>query len=174
MTKSAQERSMQKTTLNPASKRAQLVTHRPKADRVYFDVGIGSVCLAGADTGGAYCLLEMALAPGMGVPRHMHTREDESYFVLRGALEVIVGDETFVLNAGDTLLAPRGISHQLRNPGNVENHYLLVFSPPGFEGFLKATAIPAPANATAPTLPPAVAIRNVHELAAEYGIEFGG
>jgi hypothetical protein len=110
----------------------------------------------------------------MGVPRHMHTREDESYFVLRGALEVIVGDETFVLEAGDTLLAPRGIFHQLRNPGNVENHYLLVFSPSGFEGFLKATAIPAPANATAPTLPPAVAIRNVHELATEYGIEFGG
>jgi uncharacterized RmlC-like cupin family protein len=110
----------------------------------------------------------------MGVPRHTHTREDESYFVLRGALEVIVGDETFVLKAGDTLLAPRGISHQLRNPGNVENHYLLVFSPSGFEGFLKATAIPAPANATAPTLPPAVAIRNVHELATDYGIEFGG
>jgi len=104
----------------------------------------------------------------------MHTREDESYFVLRGALEVIVGDETFVLNAGDTLLAPRGISRQLRNPGNVENHYLLVFSPSGFEGFLMATAIPAPANAPAPTLPPAVAIRNVHELATEYGIEFDG
>ena len=165
---------MQRITLSPPSKRAQQVTHRPKADRVYFDVGIGSVCLAGADTGGAYCLLEMALAPGMGVPRHMHTREDESYFVLRGALEVIVGDETFVLNAGDTLLAPRGISHQLRNPGNVENHYLLVFSPSGFEGFLKATAIPAPANAPAPMLPPAVAIRNVHELATEYGIEFDG
>jgi len=165
---------MQRTSLSPADKRAQLVTHRPKADRVYFDVGIGSVCLAGADTGGAYCLLEMVLAPGMGVPRHMHTREDESYFVLTGALEVIVGDETFVLKAGDTLLAPRGISHQLRNPGNVENHYLLVFSPPGFEGFLKATAIPAPANASAPTLPPAVAIRNVHELATDYGIEFRG
>ena len=52
---------MQRTTLSPASKRAQLVTHRPKAERVYFDVGIGSICLAGVDTGGAYCLLEMAL-----------------------------------------------------------------------------------------------------------------
>lgn len=165
---------MERTTLNPASKRAQLATYRPKANRVYFDVGIGSVCLAGADTGGAFCLLEMALAPGMGVPLHMHTREDESYFVLRGALEVTVGMETFVLRPGDALLAPRGISHQLRNPGSVENHYLLVFSPSGFEGFLKATAIPAPANAPAPTLPSAVAIRNVQELATEYGIEFGG
>jgi hypothetical protein len=108
------------------------------------------------------------------VPRHTHTREDEAYFVLVGELEVVVGDETFVLRQGDTLMAPRDIPHHLPNSGNVENHYLLVFSPSGFEGFLAATAVPAPANAVAPTKPPAVAIRNVHELAAEYGIKFGG
>jgi ubiquinone/menaquinone biosynthesis C-methylase UbiE len=32
----------------------------------------------GADTGGAYCLLDIGLAPGMMVPRHTHTREDEA------------------------------------------------------------------------------------------------
>ncbi len=53
-------------------------------------------------------------------------REDEAYYVLSGELEVVVGDEIFVLKAGDTLMAPRDIPHQLRNPGNVENHYLLV------------------------------------------------
>jgi hypothetical protein len=36
-----------------------------------------------------------------------------------------------------------------------------------------ATAVPAPDNAVAPTEPPAVAVRNVHELAANYGILFG-
>ena len=71
-------------------------------------------------------------------------------------------------------MAPRDIPHQLRNSGNVENHYLLVFSPLGFEGFLEATAVAAPANAIARTKPPAVAIRNAHELAVEYGIKFGG
>jgi len=55
----------------------------------------------------------------------------------------------------------------------VENHYLIMFSPSGFEGFLKATAVPAPDNAVAPTEPPAVAVRNVHKLAANYGIQFG-
>jgi hypothetical protein len=48
-----------------------------------------------------------------------------------------------------------------------------MFSPSGFEEFLKATAVPAPDNAVAPTEPPAVAVRNVHELAASYGIQFG-
>ena len=109
----------------------------------------------------------------MMVPRHTHALEDEVYYVLRGELEVIVGAEVFILRAGDTLMAPRDIPHQLRNSGNVENHYLLLFSPSGFEEFLMATAVPAPDNAGAPTEQPAVTIRNVHELAASYGIQFG-
>jgi quercetin dioxygenase-like cupin family protein len=153
--------------------RAPTMKHRPISKRHYFDVGIGSVCLSGADTGGAYCLLEMSLAPGMSVPRHTHTREDEAYYVLAGELEVVVGDETFILTAGDTLMAPRDIPHRLRNCGKLDNHYLLAFSPSGFEEFLKVTAVPAPDDAAAPTEPPAIPVRNVHQLAADYGIKFG-
>ena len=154
-------------------RRAPSIRHQPRAKRYYFDVGLGSVCLSGTDTGGAYCLLEVSLAPGMAVPRHTHTREDEVYFVLAGELEATIGDETFVLQPGDTLLAPRDIPHELRNSGNTTNHFLLVFSPSGFEEFITATAVPAPDNAVAPTEPPAVAVQNVHELAASYGILFG-
>ena len=156
-----------------STRRAPTIRHQPRAKRYYFDVGLGSVCLSGTDTGGAYCLLEVSLAPGMAVPRHTHTREDEVYFVLAGELEATIGDETFVLQPGDTLLAPRDIPHELRNSGNTTNHFLLVFSPSGFEEFITATAVPAPDNAVAPTEPPAVAVQNVHELAASYGILFG-
>jgi len=153
--------------------KAPSIKHQPRAIRYCFDVGLGSVCLSGTDTGGAYCLLEVSLAPGMGVPRHTHTREDEVYFVLAGELEVKVGENVFVLRQGDTLLAPRDIPHELRNSGNVENQYLLVFSPSGFEEFMMATAVPAPDDAVAPTKPPAVAVENVHKLATDYGIIFG-
>jgi quercetin dioxygenase-like cupin family protein len=156
-----------------ASRKAPSIKHQPRSQRYYFDVGVGGLCLSGKDTGGAYCLLDVGLAPGMGVPRHTHTREDEAYFVLAGELEVTVGEKTFVLRPGDTLLAPRDIAHQLRNSGNVENRYLLLFSPSGFEEFVMATAVPAPQDAVAPTEPPAVAVRNVLELAASYGILFG-
>jgi quercetin dioxygenase-like cupin family protein len=152
---------------------APSIKYQPRSKRWFFDVGIGSVCLSGADTGGAYCLLEVGLAPGMMVPRHTHTREDEAYYVLAGELEVVVGDEVFILRAGDSLIAPRDIPHQLRNSGNTENHYLITFSPSGFEGFLQATAVAAPDDAVAPTEPPPIAVRNVLDLAAEYGIHFG-
>ncbi|HEU5245842.1 MAG TPA: cupin domain-containing protein [Candidatus Udaeobacter sp.] len=152
---------------------APAIKYQPKPKRYYFDVALGSILLSGEDTGRAYCLLDLKVAPGKGVPRHTHTREDEALFVLSGELEATVGDEIFTLRAGDTLMAPRNIPHQLRNPGEVANHYVIMFSPAGFEEFLKVTAVPAPDDAVAPTQPPAVAVQNVFELAADYGIQFG-
>ena len=151
---------------------APSIKHLTRSKRLRLRRG-GWLCLSGADTGGAYCLLEASLAPGEDVPRHVHTREDETYYVLSGELEAAVGGEIFVLGAGDCLMAPRDIPHRLRNPGNVENHYLLMFSPPGFDEFLRVTAVPAPENADAPTEPFPVAARNVREVAADYGIFFG-
>src|SRR5215813_189257 len=95
------------------------VKYQPKPKRYYFDVALGSILLSGEDTGGAYCLLDMRVAFGKGVPRHTHTREDEALFVLSGELEVTIGDETFTLRAGETLMAPRNIPHRLRNSGSV-------------------------------------------------------
>jgi mannose-6-phosphate isomerase-like protein (cupin superfamily) len=131
------------------------------------------LCLSGADTGAAYCLLEASLAPEMDVPRHTHTREDETYFVLAGELEVIVGHEVFILRRGDCLMAPRNIPHRLRNSGNVDNHYLLLFSPSGFDEFLRVTAVAAPNNADSASEPTPVTVPNVREIAADYGIFFG-
>ena len=162
-----------------SSRKAPSIKHQPRSKRYYFDVGIGSVVLTGADTGGGYCLIEASLAPGIGVPRHMHTREDEAYYVLSGELEVIVGGKVFVLKAGDSLMAPRDIPHQIRNSGGAENHYLLTFSPSGLDEFLASTALLAPDNGAAPTEQqlqagdPSIAIQNVHKLATEYGIIFG-
>jgi mannose-6-phosphate isomerase-like protein (cupin superfamily) len=146
--------------------------YQPKSERSNFDFGIGSICLSGTDTWGKYCLLELGLAPGKSVPRHTHTREDEAYHVLSGELEVIVGEEVFLLKPGDTLVAPRGIPHQLRNSGETENHYLIIFSPSGFEEFVKATAVPGPNDKSAPTAPSPIGGQDTFDLAAAYGIYF--
>src|SRR5262245_66109335 len=108
----------------------------------------------------------------MAGQRRSYTREDEAHHVLSGELEVVVGDQVYILRTGETLMAPRDIPHQLRNSGGTENHYLIMFSPSGFEEFLKATAVPAPVNAVAPTEPPAGAVRKVFQLAADLGILF--
>ena len=179
MSTTAQRKESQRPIAEVSVRRAPSIKHRPRSKRFYFDVGLGSVCLSGADTGGAYCLLEVSLAPGIGVPRHTHTCEDETYHVTAGELEVVVGEEIFVLKAGDSLMAPRDIPHQLRNSGSTTNHYLLLFSPSGFDDFVMSTAIPAPDSSVPPTEPQlqgkelSIAVQNVHKLAAEFGILFG-
>ena len=84
-------------------------------------------------------------------------------------------DMLFGINVKGTLFT---VQNELRNSGNITNHYLLVFSPSGFEEFVMATALPAPDNAVAPTErqlhaeDPAIAVQNVHRLATDYGIVF--
>jgi quercetin dioxygenase-like cupin family protein len=123
--------------MNPGDtdRRAPSIKYQPRSKRYYFDVGIGSGCLPGEDTGGKYCLLEVSLASRMSVPRHTHTREDEAYYVLSGELEVIVGGKFFTLRAGDTLMASRDIPHQLRNSGKAEITISSCARPPGSRSF---------------------------------------
>jgi quercetin dioxygenase-like cupin family protein len=43
-----------------------------------------TIKIGGADTGGAYGLLEIEVRPGEGSPWHVHPEEDEWFYVLEG------------------------------------------------------------------------------------------
>jgi quercetin dioxygenase-like cupin family protein len=45
----------------------------------------------GNETGGSYSLFEDVVPPGVGPPSHVHTREDETWYMLEGELEWKVG-----------------------------------------------------------------------------------
>ena len=124
------------------------------------------------DTNGAFCLVEATLAPGSEPPPHLHTREDELFYVLEGEFDVHVGKEAFKVETGECVFLPRFTPHAfvIRSPWL---RVLALFSPAGLEEFLKATSVPAPDDAVAPSEPPVVAVQNVFELAARYGIQFG-
>jgi len=66
MNTTAQKKESLTPNAQVSMRRAPSIKHQPRLKRYYFDVGLGSVCLSGADTGGAYCLLEVSLAPGIG------------------------------------------------------------------------------------------------------------
>src|SRR5690348_1812384 len=50
--------------------------------------------ITGEETGGAFFLADITVAPGGGTPPHIHHREDESFRLLEGALTVQVGGNT--------------------------------------------------------------------------------
>lgn len=70
------------------------------------------------------------IAPGKrAYPRHNHRVNEEMFFVLEGAGEVRIGDETFPVHAGDVIACPAGgpeVAHQLHNTGDAELKVLAV------------------------------------------------
>jgi|SRR5215469_182342 len=66
---------------------------------------------SGAETGGRYTVLEQVTPAGWGPPRHIHSREDEIFYILEGSYEVHCGDERRTVSAGACAILPRGVPH---------------------------------------------------------------
>jgi quercetin dioxygenase-like cupin family protein len=76
-----------------------------------------------------------------GVPPHIHDREDETFYIMKGRVEFGVGGETIVANAGDTVFAPRGIAHTWRCTSEAGAEFLILFTPgDNFESFIMEMA----------------------------------
>jgi quercetin dioxygenase-like cupin family protein len=103
-----------------------------------------------AQTAGSLALIEAIAPPHSEVPLHMHTREDETFFVLEGQLKIQCGGRPLVLEERSTAFLPRNIPHSYANYWDTPAKYLVSITPGGFEkcleefGHLSADSRPAP------------------------------
>jgi len=67
--------------------------------------------------------------PGDQAPPHVHHRSDEGFCVLRGQLEVLVGQQRQTLNAGEYLVVPAGVTHTFATVDNQPVQMLAVMTP---------------------------------------------
>ena len=95
-----------------------------------------------SDTNGAYCLMEVLLQPGNEPPPHVHTREDELFYVIEGNFDAFAGEERFSVGAGGCVFLPRLKPHAfvIRSP---ELRMLALFSPGGIEDSFRVIDVPA-------------------------------
>jgi len=92
------------------------------------------------ETAGAFSIMEATLDPGLLVPPHVHSREDELFYVLEGEAGFRVGDEEFQAQPGSYVFAPRGIPHTIWN-GGIRSHKVLdMIMPGGFEKYFEEMA----------------------------------
>ena len=103
-------------------------------------------------TDGRLLLVENLTTPGGGPPPHLHTREDEFFYVLDGTFEIRIGDEQHALGAGGFAFVPRGTVHNFRNTGEQPARILVGFTPAGMEGFFRESGRPATDDGPAPPL----------------------
>ncbi|MFC6952989.1 cupin domain-containing protein [Halorubellus litoreus] len=81
-------------------------------------------------------------APGMrALPSHVHPRQDESFTVADGTLELVVDGDATRHDAGETVTVPRGTPHTWRTGGDDALHVTIRIEPAlQTEGFLRDLA----------------------------------
>jgi mannose-6-phosphate isomerase-like protein (cupin superfamily) len=129
-----------------------------------------TVLLSSEQTGGQFSMIEGVMPSGGDGGSHVHHNEDETMYLLEGALEVTIGDLIFTLKAGETYFAPRGVPQRLRNLGDRPARGVLVTTPGGFDGFVAKAGIPQ--GSALPMAPPTPEdVKGLIQIAAAYGIE---
>jgi quercetin dioxygenase-like cupin family protein len=117
----------------------------------------------GRDTDGTLAVVESHDSAGGGPPPHIHHREDETFQILEGEYEFMVGGKTVSAKAGDTLFAPRGIPHNYRCV-SAGGKLSVVITPAGFENFFAEIGAMNPQQQQD--------IPRVIEIAKKFGLEF--
>jgi len=92
-------------------------------------------------------ILENTFLAKGGPARHLHSEQDEWFYVLEGEFQFEVGAERFRLQPGDSLLAPRRVPHVWAFEGSARGRILVAFFPAGkmeafFREVTKANAMP--------------------------------
>jgi quercetin dioxygenase-like cupin family protein len=95
------------------------------AEPVKAGTGTTRQVLIGPDEGPNFALRRFIMEPGGGMPRHTNTVEHEQY-VLRGAAQITLGDETHQVKKGDVVFIPAGTPHSYMAEGDEPFEFLCV------------------------------------------------
>ena len=129
------------------------------------------ILASSSQTGGVYTLVENRVSPNNGPPPHIHSREDESFFVLEGEIDFQVGDEKITARPGTFIQGPRDIPHSFKNNTQRPARVLVFVTPAGFENFVKEFAQPV-ASFDSPAIPASKEeIDKLLAAAPKYGIQ---
>ncbi len=123
----------------------------------------------GAETDGKYALWEALVPPGGGPPPHVHSREEEAFYVLEGEITFQIGSERRVAGAGTFANLPPGVRHSFRNESSRPAKMLISVAPAGLEGMFFEVGRPL-AVGEAPWPPSQDEIERLLAAAPRYGI----
>jgi quercetin dioxygenase-like cupin family protein len=120
-------------------------------------------------------IIEHRLPCGDSPPLHVHHHEDEVFHVLSGTLQLRVGDEELTAQAGQTVVAPKGIAHSYRALSPEGVHCVTVTTGRGFETLVRSVSRPAgAATLPEPAVPTPEQIAVLAGVAASNGIDLVG
>lgn len=101
--------------------------------------------------------------PGVGIPPHTHTKEDEIFRIIKGQVEITIAGQSTILKAGDTAFAPKNIPHSWTVVGTEKAKMITSAFPAGIEVMFKELA-------SLPQGPPD--FEAVGQICANHGVTF--
>ncbi len=84
----------------------------------------------GSSTIKGFSVAEALVEPGQGTEAHVHHASQEVYYILEGSGVMRLGEETLIVEEGDTVLIEAGVPHKIKNAGDSALKLLCVCCPP--------------------------------------------
>jgi uncharacterized cupin superfamily protein len=93
-------------------------------------------------------VIESVIPPKQGPALHIHTREDEMWYILEGDFRFKAGDAMLWASTGAFIFGPRGMPHCFQNVADTPGWLLTVCTPSGVERFFEqfAELLPGPVD----------------------------
>ena len=153
------------------------MTHSPTIRRPGEGISIGVVgdvyrfLATGEETDGKYAMFDALVPPGGGPPPHVHTREEESFYILEGEITFLVGDQRIVATAGMFANVSTGCLHAFKNESDKPARMIITVAPSGLEKMFMEVGHPVEPGATQAPPPTKADIDKLLAIAPNYGIE---
>ena len=125
----------------------------------------------GEDTDGKCALWETIVPPGGGPPPHVHSREEEGFYVLEGEITFQIGGERLVAGAGTFANMPVGTPHSLKSESERPAKMLVSVAPAGLERMFFEVGQPLDQGATTAAPMTKEEIEKLLTAAPRYGVE---
>lgn len=125
----------------------------------------------GAETDGKYAAFDAVVAPGGGPPPHIHSREEEMFFVLEGEITFQLDGESIVAGPGTFLNMPIGSLRCFKNKTDEKARMLITVAPAGLDDYFSEVGQPVAADEIAAPPPTADDIQKLLSAAPRYGLE---
>ena len=124
--------------------RAPIVLAPDEGEALWFNNDLLTFKATGAQTGGAYLLVEEVARRGKLTPLHTHPAEEETFYLLDGEALFHLDGEQRSLAAGGFVAVPRGVPHAYMVTSEVARTLVLVTpGSEGMESFFREAGEPA-------------------------------
>jgi quercetin dioxygenase-like cupin family protein len=150
----------------------QAIIRKPNEGRTVAVVGdLYRFLATGEETNGKYALWEAIVLPGGGPPPHVHSLEEEGFYILEGEITFTIGDKRLEASAGMFANMPVGTPHSFKNESTKPAKMLISIAPAGLEKMFFEFGVPVPQGATSAPPPTKEEIDKLLAIAPKYGIE---